>query len=179
MKHNLSQLPAAGILVLAALIPGAILVAGGGHDAEIREIRAVEARWNQEFETRDQAKLLAHYDDDATVIAPGMPAFHGKEAIRSMVQAMAADKALTLKFQAMRVRIASSGDVGWTEGSYRLTMTDPETGKPVESSGSYVTVYHREHGEWKAVSDIASPGPSPAGKTKENSDGRGKENHER
>ena len=162
MKNSLSNLSLAAVLILAAaLIPGAMLIAAAGaHDAQILEIKATEARWNHEFESRDLEKMLAHYIDDATVIAPGMPPFHGKEAIRSMLKEMAADQAMSLKFQTLRVHIAKSGDVGWTEGSYTMTMTDPQTRKPVESSGSYVTVYKKEHGEWKAVSDIASAGPS-------------------
>jgi len=37
-------------------------------------------------------------------------------------------------------------------------MTDPATRKPVTSSGYYVTVYKKDGGAWRAISDIASPG---------------------
>jgi len=41
-------------------------------------------------------------------------------------------------------------------------MTDPATKKVVSSGGSYVTVYKKLGGEWKAVFDIATAGPEGA-----------------
>jgi uncharacterized protein (TIGR02246 family) len=163
-KNKIAKLPTAGMFVLSAgLIAGAIhSAAAARHDSEVQEIQANEARWNHEFESRDLEKMAAHYADDATVIAPGMPAFRGKQAIRAMLQAMVGDASLSLKFKIVRVQIAKSGDVGWSEGSYTMTMTDPETKLPVTSGGSYVTVYRKQGGEWKAVSDIASAGPASA-----------------
>jgi ketosteroid isomerase-like protein len=93
----------------------------------------------------------------------------GKEAIRSALKQMAADPALSLKFEATRVEVASAGDSAYTQGSYTLTVTDSATKKPVNDKGSYVTVYKKQaDGSWKAVSDIASsstpPMPPPAPK---------------
>ena len=146
--------------LVAGLLP-AVIAAGDGHDSEIQEIRANEVSWNRDFASRDVEKIVSHYADDAIMMAPGLPAFHGKEAIRSFLKTMVADEALSLQFHTGRVQLANSGDVGWSEGSYTMTMTDPETRKPVSSTGSYVTVYRKERGMWKAVSDIASAGPEP------------------
>jgi uncharacterized protein (TIGR02246 family) len=148
---------AALIVLLAGLAPA---WDGGKHPAEIQAIRDNEVRWSHEFEAKDLEKVLAHYADDAVMMAPGFPAFTGKEAIRSALQAMLADAAMSLKFQTSRIEIGDSGDMASSWGSYTATMTDPATKKSVTSGGSYVTVYRKQGGQWKAVFDIASAGPS-------------------
>ena len=90
----------------------------------------------------------------------------GRQPLAPLKQ-MLADPVLTLKFEASRVEVASSGDMAYTQGSYTMTMTDPSTKKPINDKGSYVTVYKKQaDGSWKAVSDIASsatpPSPAPA-----------------
>jgi ketosteroid isomerase-like protein len=62
------------------------------------------------------------------------------------------------------VDVAKSGDLGYTQGSYKLTVTDPTTHKIINDHGSYVTTYRKQaDGSWKAVADIATsevpPGP--------------------
>ncbi|MGA3024927.1 MAG: SgcJ/EcaC family oxidoreductase [Bryobacteraceae bacterium] len=159
MKNRFLKLHLAGLLIVAAgQIPAQD---AGAHAAEVQAIRDNEARWNREFEARDLERIAAHYADDATLMAPGLPAASGKEAIRSVLQHMVDDAALSVRFQTQRVEVAGSGDMAWSQGSYTLTMTDPGTKRPVTSSGSVVTVYRKETGGWMAVSDIASPGPGP------------------
>jgi ketosteroid isomerase-like protein len=72
---------------------------------------------------------------------------------------------LALSFKASKVDVAKSGDLGYTQGTYKMTMTDPTTHKPVEDHGTYVTTYRKQaDGSWKAVTDIASssvPPPAP------------------
>ena len=81
---------------------------------------------------------------------------------------MTADPAVSLKFQANKVDVASSGDLAFTQGTYTLTMTDPHTGKVINDHGSFVTTYRKQSdGSWKAVADIATsdvpPPPTPSG----------------
>ncbi|MGA3023150.1 MAG: DUF4440 domain-containing protein [Bryobacteraceae bacterium] len=149
---------------LAAACLSMALLAGCTHDtsADVQALKDNEARWNKEYAARDLEKVVAHYADDAALIAPGGPPVVGREAIHAALKEMVADSNLSLKFQATRVEVASSGDVGWTQGSYALTVTDPATKKPIRDSGSYVTTYKKAaDGSWKAVSDIASSGVAP------------------
>jgi len=125
-------------------------------EADTKAIHDIEDSWNKEYEAKDASKLVAHYADDATLMAPGMPASHGKDAIAKVLNEMAADKALALKFHADHVDVAKSGDLAVSQGSYEMTMTNPATKKPVHDKGSYVTVYRKIDGAWKAISDIAT-----------------------
>jgi len=134
------------------------------HDtsADAQALKDNEVRWNQEYAAKDFDKIVAHYTDDATLMAPGAPPASGRTAIQGVLKSMLADPALSLKFQASRVEVASAGDVGWTQGSYQMTLTDPATNKVVHDAGSYVTTYKKQSdGSWKAVSDIATSGPAP------------------
>jgi uncharacterized protein (TIGR02246 family) len=138
------------------------------HDADVQALKDNEAQWNQDWASKDADKIAAHYADDAVLMAPGTPSSTGKDAIRSALKQMVADSGLSLKFQASRVDVSKSGDVGYTQGSYTMTMTDPQTKQAINDHGSYVTVYHKQtDGSWKAVSDIATsevppPAPPPA-----------------
>jgi uncharacterized protein (TIGR02246 family) len=137
------------------------------HDADVQALKDIEAQANKDYEAKDLDKLVGFYTDDAVLMAPGAPSIAGKAAIQTMLKQMVADPALSLKFEATRIEVASGGDMAYTQGSYTMTMTDPSTKKPINDKGSYVTVYKKQaDGSWKAVSDIASsatpPGPPPA-----------------
>ena len=85
---------------------------------------------------------------------------------------MVADPTFSLKFQATKVDTASSGEMGYSQGTYTLTLTDPASKQLINDHGNYVTVYKKgTDGVWKAVSDIASsavppPAPAPVAKKK-------------
>jgi uncharacterized protein (TIGR02246 family) len=161
MKSQSVKLHLAAILVLlAALAPARD---AGKHASEMQAVKDLESPWNREFEARDLEKMAGHYSDDAIVMAPGMPAAKGKDAIRAMLKAMVEDAGLSLKFQTSRVEVAEGGDMASSQGTYTMTATEPATKKPMSSAGSYVTVYRKLGGEWKAVFDIASAGPDSAG----------------
>src|SRR5258708_2306685 len=100
------QIAAAGLLACALFAP---LHNQAKSPAAADAIRQNEVIWNQDFAAKDVARLLAHYTNDATLMAPGMPPAHGKDTIAKVLQEMISDHALTLKFQASRVEVAKSG----------------------------------------------------------------------
>lgn len=156
---------AAMALAMAACnqAPPAPAVLPDTHDADVKAIQDNETQWNSDWAAKDADKLTAHYSDDAVLMAPGMDAMKGKDAIKGGLGGMLSDKALSLKFQASKVDVAKSGDLAYTQGEYQMTMTDPKTHKPVTDHGTYVTTYRRQgDGAWKAVADIATSGAPPA-----------------
>lgn len=138
------------------------------HDADVAAIRASETQWNQDYISKDNDKIAAHYADDAVLMVPGTAATTGKDAIRTSLKQMTSDPALSLKFHATKVDVSKSGDLAYTQGTYTLTFTDPQTHQIVNDHGSYVTTYRKQpDGSWKAVADIATsevspPAPMPA-----------------
>jgi uncharacterized protein (TIGR02246 family) len=143
----------------------------GGRTAEQQALRDLEVRWNQELVSKDFEKVVAHYAEDAVLISPGMPSLSGRDQIRKFMREAMGDPALSLKFQTSRVEVSKSGDLGFTQGSYQLTMTDPASKQVIHDHGSYVTTYRKQpDGKWSAVADIASSeaptSPDPASKEK-------------
>jgi uncharacterized protein (TIGR02246 family) len=136
------------------------------HDADVAAIQANETQWNQDYVSKDNDKITSHYADDAVLMVPGAAATTGKDAIRSSLKQMTSDPALSLKFHATKVDVSKSGDLAYTQGTYTLTFTDPQTHQIVNDHGSYVTTYRKQpDGSWKAVADIATsevPPPAPA-----------------
>ena len=131
-------------------------------NADVQALKDNEAQWNLDWAARDADKVAAHYAEDSVLIAPGSPATSGKAAIAGALRQMMADPAISLKFQASKVDVSKSGDVGYTQGSYLLTVTDSQTKQVINDHGSYVTVYRKQpDGTWKAVSDIASSEVAP------------------
>jgi uncharacterized protein (TIGR02246 family) len=146
--------------------PPAATVLPDTHDDDVKAISDNETQWNQDWAAKDVDKILAHYADDAILMAPGAEAAKGKDAIKSGLSGMVADKALSLTFKASKVDVAKSGDIGVTQGDYQMTFTDPATHKVMNDHGTYVTTYRKQaDGSWKAVNDIATsavpPGPPP------------------
>jgi len=133
------------------------------HNSDIKTITEDEVQWNSDLAAKDASKVLAHYADDAVLMAPGMEALKGKDAIKGGIDGMLADKALSLKFKAANVVVSTAGDLAYTQGEYTMTMTDPATHKVMNDHGSYVTTYRKQHdGSWKAVADIATSAVPPA-----------------
>lgn len=138
-----------------------------GRPADVKALKDSEIRWNQEYTAKDLEKVMAHYANDAVVMAPGFPAMSGPAEIRKMLKSMMDDTSFTLKFQGVRTEVSSSGDLGFTQGTYQMTMMDPASKQVIHDHGSYVTTYRKEAGSWKAVADIATsevPPPSMSSK---------------
>jgi uncharacterized protein (TIGR02246 family) len=132
------------------------------HDADVKAITDTEVQTNQAWAAKDGDKIMAFYADDALLMTPGLEMVHGKDAIREAMKGMLSDTALSLTFQSSKVDVAKSGDLGYTAGTYKLTVTDPATHKPINDHGTYVTTFRKQaDGSWKAVADIASSAVPP------------------
>ena len=125
-------------------------------DASIQALKDTEAAWVKTTSAaKDLDKMIGFYADDASVFAPNEPVATGKDAIRAALKPMFDDPNFALSFQPTRVEADKSGELGYTQGAYSFTMTNPKTKKPVTDKGKYVTVYKKQaDGSWKAVADI-------------------------
>jgi ketosteroid isomerase-like protein len=117
---------------------------------------------------KDFEKSMSFYADDASLLMANAPAINGKEAIRAAFKPVFDDPNFALAFQASRIEVAKSADLGYTQGAYTLTITDPGTKKPFTDKGKYLTTFKKQtDGSWKAVADMVSsdvPLPVPGKK---------------
>jgi len=137
------------------------------HDADVKAIRDVETAWDQAFATKDVDKVGAFYADDASLFLPDAPVVNGIAAIKAADKPFLSDKNFSLTCASDKVDVAKSGDLGYSQGTLTITMTDPKTKKVLTLKGKYVEVYKKQaDGGWKAVAVIWNEDarPSPAKK---------------
>jgi ketosteroid isomerase-like protein len=116
-------------------------------------LRDTDAAWSKAAESKDLDKTLSYYSDDATVLPPNAAAATTKEAIRKLWQDMFATPGFVISWKATKVEVAKSGDLGFVNGTYEVTMNDA-SGKPVTDKGKYVEVWEKKaDGKWKCGTD--------------------------
>ena len=161
-----------GLLVtcvaLSALLTGCMNSTPDTRDADVSALKDTEAGWVKDAATKDVEKWVAHYTDDASVLLPDTPILTGKDAIRGGLKPMMSDPNFAVTFGATKVDVAKSGDLGYTQGTYSMTTSNPKTKAPVTEKGKYLTVYRKQaDGTWKSVEDTFmadAPPPTQAAK---------------
>src|SRR5258708_15819586 len=111
---------AVGMSLMIAGCSDAPTTAADTRAADEKTIREGEIAWNADFKAKDTDKILAHYADAATVMSPGAPAANGKDAIRTTLSGLLADKNLALSFAATTVEVAKGGDIAYIQGAYSM-----------------------------------------------------------
>jgi uncharacterized protein (TIGR02246 family) len=123
--------------------------------ADQKALKDGEVAWASDWAAKDLDKIVSHYADDADVLNPDTPIMKGKDAIRTGIGGLLTDKGLSLSFTTVSAQVSKGGDLGYTEGTYSMTMTNPKSKKVVTEKGKYVTVYKKQaDGSWKAIEDI-------------------------
>lgn len=129
--------------------------------AERTAIMAADQAWSQT--AADVEKFVSYFTDDATFLAPDGPIVEGKKAIHATATGLFSTPGFNLAWNASKAGVASSGDMGYTVGTYQLTVNNPE-GQPTTTDGKYLTVWQKQaDGQWKVIVDSPSPtAPPPA-----------------
>jgi ketosteroid isomerase-like protein len=149
-------------LASAACVPASLALAAG--TAEVEAARAallkVDAEFSQAAQTLGIAEAFVRYaDPSATMLPAGENAITGHEAVRKQFADLPAGS--TLVWKPYQADAATSGDLGYTLGTYELRTTDKD-GKPVVRYGKYCSVWKKQKdGGWKWVVDVGTPSPPP------------------
>ena len=165
-----TRLPLLGSLVLLVGMvacnqaPTAAPALPDTHDADVQAIKDTEAAWAKAAAAKDAEKFASYYADDGSLLLQDMPPLNGKDAIAKITKDMMGDRNFALTFQGTRFDVAKSGELGYAQGSYTMTMTNPKSKKAATDKGKYLTVFKKQaDGTWKAVEDmVSSDGPAPS-----------------
>ena len=116
----------AGVILTAGLA----MACGGANIAQERDtLTRLDREWSASV--KDLDKFMSYYAADASMYAPGMPVATGTSAIREALTQMSSAPGFALEFAPTKAEVASSGDVGYTVGTYQLTMNGAaEKGNP-------------------------------------------------
>jgi ketosteroid isomerase-like protein len=118
-----------------------------------QSLRAADIAWSDAAGRKDLDAVVGYMTEDGETLAPNEPAAHGADAIRASWKGLLALPDLVIKWEPKRVQVASSGDIGYTSGTWTLTFTGPN-GKPVSDHGKYLEVWKKIDGKWKCTLDM-------------------------
>ena len=128
-----------------------------------KELKAIEAGWEKDYQARDVDKAVAHYASDAAVANPGMALASDEVSRKMAITQFLSDPSMKVTFASDKTLVAKSGELAYTRGHYAIDSVDPKTKKPRTDTGSYLTVWQKQSdGSWKAVEDFVTPGAPPA-----------------
>ncbi|HEX6715719.1 MAG TPA: DUF4440 domain-containing protein [Pyrinomonadaceae bacterium] len=141
------------------------------HAADEAALRNLDSEWSKAAGARDVDKTVSYYAADAMVMPPNIPSLTTKEAIRGLWQSMLGSAGFSGGWNATRVEVAHSGDLGYVTGTYEFAERDAG-GQPMTDKGKYLEVWKKQSdGSWKCVidmfsSDLPTAGPSTDKKEK-------------
>ena len=119
-------------------------------------LMAVDKAWSESVDDTDA--FLSFIADGAYFMPFGAPLAQG-DAIRTTWEGLTSTLGFGLEWQATTAEVAASGDIGYTVGTFELTVE--QDGIAMLTEGKYVTIWHKQaDGSWKVQVDIFnSDGP--------------------
>ena len=137
---------AAGISVSLAAIPK------GNADEEA--IRKLDQEWSAAAGSKDAAKTVSFYADDASAFPFNAPIATGKEHIEEMWSHLMSLPGFALSFAPSKIEVAKGGDLAYDVGTFELKANDAQ-GNPATTVGKYVVVWKKQPDtHWRVVADI-------------------------
>jgi uncharacterized protein (TIGR02246 family) len=126
---------------------------------EMEAIKAVNGAWADHYNAGDAGAVADLYWEDASLMAPGVPAGKGRDAIRELVAGdIEGAKAAGLSMNIEHGPVNVSGDTAWQEGTFKV---NDASGATVDA-GKYLSVLQKRNGEWRLLRDIYnSDGAAP------------------
>ena len=123
-------------------------------EAERAAIREADTGWSNAANAKDVDGFVSFFADATSFYPPNTPAMTEREAIREWAEGLMALPGFDLNWQSTKAEVSRSGELGYTLGTYELTMNDPG-GKPVTDRGKYLTLWKKQpDNTWKVEADI-------------------------
>jgi ketosteroid isomerase-like protein len=124
--------------------------------ADEAAVRQTDENWSKAAQSKKVDDWVAFYSDDAIILPPNDKKATGKDDVRKDIGELMSLPGLVLSWEPSKVEVARSGDLAYTQGSYRMAFTDPK-GKPATDQGKTLEVWRKQaDGTWKCVADMWS-----------------------
>lgn len=146
-----TTLGAAGLLLSTACAPAPVPVDTAALAAQLTQL---DDAWSAAAATRNADSVASFYATDAVAYPPNMPVAVGRAAARDVWAGGFADSTYTISWTTTAARVAASGDMGFTAGTYQESYRGAD-GTPVTATGKYLCVWAKQaDGSWKATNDM-------------------------
>ena len=128
--------------------------------ATVETLKQLEAEFMQAAAEKGSAGYMSYYADNAVEVPNGYPAIQGKIEI-AKTMGFLDDKNNRLTWTPIGADISSSGDLGYTWGTYEFHSKD-KSGNPTVDYGKYTSIWKlQKDGSWKVVLDMGNSSPAP------------------
>ncbi|MCG2589612.1 YybH family protein [Rhodohalobacter sulfatireducens] len=116
-------------------------------------ITAVSDARAEAFNNSDAAGIAEHFTVDAILMAPGVPAMEGREAVRDYYQSIFDEYETDLDSYYEEIKI--DGDLAYGRGVANVTLIPKNGTESSSSTSKYLNILQRQpDGTWKTTHDI-------------------------
>jgi ketosteroid isomerase-like protein len=136
---------------------------GNSKPATAETLKKLEGEFMKEALARGSQGYMSYYADDAVELPDGADAIQGKVDI-AKTMGFLDNKDNQLTWTPMYADISTSGDLGYTYGTFEFRSKDKD-GKPTVGHGKYTSIWKKQKdGSWKVVLDMGNDSPEPGKK---------------
>jgi uncharacterized protein (TIGR02246 family) len=162
-----AQDPEPGPVVLAddvvtSIVAGKLRATISFHSVEV-DIAAIDdvlTQYGVAMNTGDLELYMSLHADDIVKMGPDAPATYGKEELRASTNPLFDN--FTIEGAGYPEETQVEGDMGFTRGTYTLTLTPKAGGEPILVDGKYLTLCKRQaDGSWKISHDCYNSNVPP------------------
>ncbi len=129
-------------------------------DTEKLRLLNVDKQFAKMSLEKGAAEAFKHYlTKDAMGLSPGQHPVMGNEKLYNEMKV--GQKNYTLAREPQRAEVAVSEDMGWTWGTYIMTVIDNKE-QEQKHYGKYLNIWERQDdGQWRVIVDIGNSSPDP------------------
>ena len=147
-------------LVATVVLPIARPALSAAPKATADALKQLEAEFMKAAADHGSQGYMSYYADDSVEVPNGAPLTQGKSNIAKGMGFLD-DKNNRLMWTPVGADISSSGDLGYTYGTYEFHSKNKE-GKETIEYGKYTSIWKRQgDGSWKVVLDMGNSSPNP------------------
>ncbi len=128
--------------------------------ASIDAIIKADNAWDSLSALNSADGWLSFYTDDAIMMPPGEKVCIDKASRAVSINNMFGLPGASMRFQATKIEVAKSGDLGYSSGVYQFKSKDA-TGKESLETGKFCETWKKQpDGSWKCIVDIWNADPA-------------------
>ncbi len=128
--------------------------------ASIAAIIKADNAWDSLSALNSADGWLSFYTDDAIMMPPGEKVCLDKASRAVSIKNMFAIPGANMRFQATKIEVSSSGELGYSAGAYQFKFKDA-SGKEALETGKFCETWKKQSdGSWKCVADIWNADPA-------------------